>query len=232
MLYFLDMHLERMDCQCIFQQCMLQKPPSILSAQIYACSAWVPALADVYLHSISVHALPPPVAQHEAICVDFYLCKSLGSSSPCSCPPLQLFSGQRLCCTLTNVLPRLELIDPSSQSSYYQSSICAAQTSMFTIRLNPLSGSAGTHTEPSKQKSGFHLPRLPMANPDLARLINSDEIQSVVNPPKSGPVRRPRLRRNPLNNLGAPAQAQPLRQDRPQNGDCCSRKPQFPKFWY
>ncbi len=61
----------------------------------------------------------------------------------------------------------------------------------------------GTHSEPSKQKSGFHLPRLPMSNPDLARLINSDEIQSVVNPPKSGPVRRPRLRRNPLKNLGA-----------------------------
>ncbi|KAK9867941.1 hypothetical protein WJX84_008385 [Apatococcus fuscideae] len=61
----------------------------------------------------------------------------------------------------------------------------------------------GTHTEPSKQKSGFHLPRTPMSNPDLARLINSDEIQSVVNPQKSGPVRRPRLRRNPLKNLGA-----------------------------
>ena len=42
-----------------------------------------------------------------------------------------------------------------------------------------------------------------MSNPDLARLINSDEIQSVVNPQKSGPVRRPRLRRNPLKNLGA-----------------------------
>lgn len=38
----------------------------------------------------------------------------------------------------------------------------------------------GTHEEAAQDKNGFHLPRAPMTNADLARLINSDEIQSIV----------------------------------------------------
>jgi large subunit ribosomal protein L4e len=41
-----------------------------------------------------------------------------------------------------------------------------------------------------------------MTNSDLARLINSDEIQSVVRAPKVSNNRRP-LKKNPINNLGA-----------------------------
>jgi 60S ribosomal protein L4 C-terminal domain len=41
-----------------------------------------------------------------------------------------------------------------------------------------------------------------MANSDLARLINSDEIQSVVNAPKT-PKLGKTLKKNPLKNLGA-----------------------------
>lgn len=41
---------------------------------------------------------------------------------------------------------------------------------------------AGTTETASEQKKGYKLPRHIMANGDLARLINSDEIQSVVNP--------------------------------------------------
>jgi hypothetical protein len=41
-----------------------------------------------------------------------------------------------------------------------------------------------------------------MANSDLARLINSDEIQSVVNAPKT-PKMGKTLKKNPLKNLGA-----------------------------
>ncbi len=61
---------------------------------------------------------------------------------------------------------------------------------------------AGTTEEASKQKSGYKLPRAPMANADLARLINSDEIQSVVRPARSSRAARP-LKKNPLKNLGA-----------------------------
>lgn len=40
----------------------------------------------------------------------------------------------------------------------------------------------GTYEESAKYKSGFNLPRSFMTNADLARIINSDEIQSVVKP--------------------------------------------------
>jgi hypothetical protein len=61
---------------------------------------------------------------------------------------------------------------------------------------------AGTSEEASKQKKGYKLPRGPMTNADLTRLINSDEIQSVVRPPKTSRISRP-LKKNPLRNLGA-----------------------------
>jgi len=60
----------------------------------------------------------------------------------------------------------------------------------------------GTATTESAVKKGYKLPRAPMANSDLARLINSDEIQSVVRKPKTAVTRRP-LKKNPLKNLGA-----------------------------
>lgn len=60
----------------------------------------------------------------------------------------------------------------------------------------------GTTEIESATKKGYKLPRNIMTNPDLARLINSDEVQSVVAPPKEGGKRAP-LKRNPLLNLGA-----------------------------
>eukprot|EP00879_Flechtneria_rotunda_P027276 GHRR01029216.1.p1 GENE.GHRR01029216.1~~GHRR01029216.1.p1 ORF type:complete len:124 (-),score=43.55 GHRR01029216.1:276-647(-) len=41
-----------------------------------------------------------------------------------------------------------------------------------------------------------------MANADVTRLINSDEVQSVVNAPKDGPGKHRVLKKNPLKNLG------------------------------
>ncbi len=46
------------------------------------------------------------------------------------------------------------------------------------------------------------MPRGLLTNADLTRLINSDEIQSIVRPPKTGTGRRV-LKKNPLKNLGA-----------------------------
>jgi len=60
----------------------------------------------------------------------------------------------------------------------------------------------GTSESESAVKKGYKLPRAPMTNSDLTRLINSDEIQSVVRPKKEGPKRKP-LKKNPLRNLGA-----------------------------
>ena len=67
-------------------------------------------------------------------------------------------------------------------------------------RLEALYG-AGAGAE-AAEKKGYTLPRPIMANADVARLINSDEVQSVVRPPRSG-SRKAGLRKNPLKNLGA-----------------------------
>jgi large subunit ribosomal protein L4e len=50
-------------------------------------------------------------------------------------------------------------------------------------RLNALFGAAPG--EAAELKAGFVLPRAPMANADIARLINSTEIQSTLNPKKT-----------------------------------------------
>ncbi|KAJ7553114.1 hypothetical protein O6H91_06G084600 [Diphasiastrum complanatum] len=60
----------------------------------------------------------------------------------------------------------------------------------------------GTFEKKSEMKKGYILPRSLISNPDLSRIINSDEIQSVVRPKKNEITRRP-LKKNPLKNLGA-----------------------------
>ncbi|KAG0597514.1 hypothetical protein M758_12G000800 [Ceratodon purpureus] len=60
----------------------------------------------------------------------------------------------------------------------------------------------GTQEKKSLVKKNYTLPRNIMGNPDLARIINSDEIQSVVRPTKTV-IKRRVLKKNPLKNLGA-----------------------------
>jgi len=60
----------------------------------------------------------------------------------------------------------------------------------------------GTFETPSAKKKGFVLPRPKMANADLSRLINSDEVQSVVKPTNKV-VKRREPRKNPLKNMAA-----------------------------
>jgi large subunit ribosomal protein L4e len=57
----------------------------------------------------------------------------------------------------------------------------------------------GTYDEAAKFKSGFNLPRSSMTNADLARIINSDEVQSVLKPVVTGVAEIPK-KRNPLKN--------------------------------
>jgi len=61
----------------------------------------------------------------------------------------------------------------------------------------------GTMTKPSSTKkhngTPYRLPQMQMKNSDLGRVINSDEVQSVVNAPKEGQKKRP-LKLNPLKN--------------------------------
>ncbi|GAB4854712.1 60S ribosomal protein L4 [Ancistrocladus abbreviatus] len=60
----------------------------------------------------------------------------------------------------------------------------------------------GSFDKVSEKKKGYLLPRPKMLNGDLARIVNSDEIQSVVRPTKKE-VKRAPLKKNPLKNLNA-----------------------------
>jgi large subunit ribosomal protein L4e len=62
----------------------------------------------------------------------------------------------------------------------------------------------GTYSEKSQVKADYILPRHQMVNADLARIINSDEIQSVLREKRPEAQKRniPR-KKNPLKNLGA-----------------------------
>jgi len=64
----------------------------------------------------------------------------------------------------------------------------------------------GTPTEASSEKTRhgtpYRMPQLQMANADLSRLINSDEVQSVVNAPKEGTAPKAR-KANPLKSAKA-----------------------------
>jgi large subunit ribosomal protein L4e len=58
----------------------------------------------------------------------------------------------------------------------------------------------GTHKSGAPAKKGYHLLRPQMENADVARIINSDEVQKVVKPKLDGPIRYGR-KKNPLKNL-------------------------------
>ena len=60
----------------------------------------------------------------------------------------------------------------------------------------------GTTSKAAEEKKGYTLPRATMANADLARLINSAEIQAAVNPAVKG-RRFDRQKKNPLKNRAA-----------------------------
>ena len=66
----------------------------------------------------------------------------------------------------------------------------------------------GTYSKKSELKSNYSLPNSCMTNADLARIINSDEVQSVVRPAKQQARKAPR-KKNPLKILGAMVRLNP-----------------------
>lgn len=66
----------------------------------------------------------------------------------------------------------------------------------------------GTYSKKSDKKSNYSLPRHQMNNANLGRLINSDEIQSVLRAGKYSNHRRFQ-KKNPLKNLGAMVKLNP-----------------------
>jgi large subunit ribosomal protein L4e len=71
-------------------------------------------------------------------------------------------------------------------------------------KLDTMFGSESTPADASQKKrrnGAYVLPRHKMANADVARIINSDEVQAVVRPTKEG-GRHATQKKNPLKNLG------------------------------
>ena len=68
--------------------------------------------------------------------------------------------------------------------------------------FNRLKEVFGSYKTASSVKKGYRLPRPAMTNADLAQIINSDEIQSALNPAKVA-GKRVALKRNPLRNKKA-----------------------------
>jgi len=66
----------------------------------------------------------------------------------------------------------------------------------------------GSVSRESTSKTGYTLPRNVMANSDITRLINSDEVQSKVRAADTTIVRK-RLKKNPLRNLGVKVRLNP-----------------------
>lgn len=65
----------------------------------------------------------------------------------------------------------------------------------------------GDGTQAAALKKGYVLPKAAMSNSDIARIINSDEVQSVVNPVKS--VGTKKVKVNPLGNVAVMEQLNP-----------------------
>ena len=81
-------------------------------------------------------------------------------------------------------------------------------TSDAFAKLDALYGTGGA----AALKQGYVLPRACMENADLARLINSDEIQSVVRAAEADTQRPKAPKKNPLNNLEAMLALNPYQQ--------------------
>ncbi|KAJ3092619.1 hypothetical protein HK102_005111 [Quaeritorhiza haematococci] len=76
-----------------------------------------------------------------------------------------------------------------------------------------LEGLFGSYTAAAVLKKDYNLPQPIMSNPDLARIINSDEIQAVVRPAGSKVTKRPySQRKNPLKNRGVLVRLNPYAQ--------------------
>merc|ERR1712113_247708 len=65
--------------------------------------------------------------------------------------------------------------------------------------IKRLSTLFGSKKAGSSSKKGFTLMRAPMTNTDISRIVNSDEIQSVLTAKKT-PHQHVRTRKNPLKN--------------------------------
>merc|ERR1711907_766019 len=97
-------------------------------------------------------------------------------------------------------------------------------TEAALAKLDGLYG--GKNGAPSTEKKGYCLPRAIMANSDLPRIINSDEVQSKVRPAKKSDTATStkRIKKNPLKNLGTMIKLNPYAKKLKYDGQRASAK--------
>jgi large subunit ribosomal protein L4e len=78
-------------------------------------------------------------------------------------------------------------------------------------RLNHL---FGTYDSPAVGKRGYRLERHTLQNANLARIINSNEVQSVVRPSRRNVVLHDKQKRNPLTNAALMSRLNPFDKER------------------
>jgi len=61
----------------------------------------------------------------------------------------------------------------------------------------------GSYRKPGQEKGGYHLHRTSLTNPDIAKIINSDAVQSVVRNRKENRPLHSKQKKNPLKNTVA-----------------------------
>lgn len=67
----------------------------------------------------------------------------------------------------------------------------------------------GTYTKASSVKANYNLPRPMIQNTDIARLINSTEVQGAVRPAGPSKTKKAQRKKNPLRNLNAKLRLNP-----------------------
>jgi large subunit ribosomal protein L4e len=117
--------------------------------------------------------------------------------------PLVIYAADEGCVKAFRNIPGVELADVSRLNLLdlapggHMGRLCIWSESAFAA----LDGLYGTYSAPSTSKkqgkNPYQLPRAAMTNSDLVRIINSDEIQSVLNAPKTSATLGVR-KRNPL----------------------------------
>ena len=108
--------------------------------------------------------------------------------------------------------------DTPALSACSQRSSCTQWLS-YKGAFEKLDSIYGTAATASSAKKGWKPPANIMAMPDLSRVINSDEIQSAVNPMKDGKTRaHAPLKRNPLKNKAAMERLNPYAKVGPSAG--------------
>jgi len=81
----------------------------------------------------------------------------------------------------------------------------------------------GTLKSGAPMKKGYHLPRAQMENADIARIINSTEVQSVLRPKLEAPKKFPK-KRNALKNKEVMKQLNPYEKPKESEADIKKRK--------